>query len=37
MLCNAACVQGRIKGGKRGQLPRDLRSKGARGDDIYLF
>jgi len=28
------CIQGRVKGG---QLPRDLRSKGAPRDDIYLF
>jgi len=31
-------IQGRIKGGgKRGQLPRAPRCKGAPRDEIYLF
>ena len=30
-------VQGRIKGGQRGQLPRAPRWKGAPRDEIYLF
>ena len=30
-------VQGRIKGGQRGQLPRAPRCKGAPRDEIYLF
>ena len=29
--------QGRIKGGRRGQLPRAPRFKGAPRDEIYLF
>ena len=30
-------MQGRIKGGQRGQLPRAPRCKGAPRDEIYLF
>jgi len=30
-------MQGRIKGGQRGQLPRAPRCKGASRDEIYLF
>jgi len=31
------CMQGRIKGAQRGQLPRALCSKGASRDDFSLF